>query len=279
MDWQQIVWIASFPKAGNTYVRLLFDAYLLGQVDINEIVSSVSDDNANRHQLGDGSEIKDTPVQIQNLSRPMAMLRLVNQYVNNRTSDVPLLVKTHSANTLANGIEQLPACLTKATIAIVRDPRKVAPSFAVHMGLDNDKAIEKMQDRYNILSGEESESKVCDVITSWDYHVRSYMTGEYHNVLFLKYEDLCKAPENVFSQILSHAGIQPDMERVKKAVELCRLDHLQREEEEKGFREASPHADRFFNSKKEPLTEAQRIRIEHKFGKLMKKLGYLKKGK
>ena len=179
MDYRKIIWIASYPKSGNTWVRCFLDAYFLGELDINELLCSIADDRADKQQIGDGSDIVKLPVDIQHLTKPMGMLRIVRKYVQDGEK-IPLFVKTHTANLLANGIELLPECLTKATIHIIRDPRDVLPSFANHMGCDIDQGIEWMQDKYRTLTGD--GTRIADLISSWDYNANSFLNTETHNV-------------------------------------------------------------------------------------------------
>jgi len=111
MDYKQIVWLSSYPKSGNTWIRCFVDAYLTGEVDINNLVGSVTDDGSQRCLPGDGSDPSKYPIDVQILTRPMGLLRLVRQFELNKAEggpDIPLFVKTHNAHLVTNGIELLP---------------------------------------------------------------------------------------------------------------------------------------------------------------------------
>lgn len=285
MDLRNIVWLASFPKSGNTWVRMLFDAYILGQEpDINKMVTSVSDDHAGRYQLGDGTNVLDLPIEYQLLARPMAMLRLSRAFAgNNPDPRFPLICKTHCANMSASGVELMPHQLTKATIHLIRDPRDVVSSFAKHMGLGIDDAIEAMT-KPNLVSFGKEQGKSFDIICSWRRNVESWVADDLHNTRTWRYEDLRAYPEEMFSKMLEHIGCPVDKERVAKAVELTTLDRLRKQEREKGFVEASEHqkddTNRFFGKGavggwKTKLTEIQVRKIERSFGKLMARYGYI----
>jgi len=274
MDFRQIVWLASYPKSGNTWVRLFLDAYFLQELDINEIVCSVGDDNIARYNLGDDSPIWRWPVDIQQLARGTAMLRLVTGY---KGSDVgiPLFVKTHQANVVANGVELLPQSLTKATIYLVRDPRDVFPSFCNHMGLDFDKGLAEMTNPYDVLIS--SKIKAADFLSSWDKHVESYLAAKDHNVLLVHYEDLKEDPQHWFTRILEHAGVTPDPLIVRRAIEMTKLSRLREAEQKDGFREGSAKAkEPFFNTGEtgKNIPPSYRSMIDRAFRKTMTKLGY-----
>ena len=279
MDYNQIVWLASYPKSGNTWVRMFLDSYLLEEVDINDVVCSVTDDRADRMQIGDGSHIAEAPVDIQQLARPMGLLRLVKEF-NANNPITPLFVKTHSAHMLANGIELLPASLTKSVVYIVRDPRDVVVSFAKHMGSTIDEAIEYMDDRYRVLTSD--PTRCADFLSSWDGHVNSFLNADTHNVRVFQYEEMRRNPVETFSRIVEHMGLPVDKNRVQQALERVELNKLREIEKDKGFVESSPHAkNNFFGHGRiggweKKLTPKQVHLIEKKFGRVMKRLGYLK---
>lgn len=274
-DHRKIVWIASYPKSGSTWFRMFLDAYFLEELDINEVVTSVTDDRADRCQINDGSDLTKLPIDIQQLARPMGLLRMVRAF----NGQIPLYVKTHNALMLANGFDLLPEMLTKAVIHIVRDPRDVLPSFAKHMGVDNTQALEWMGDRYRVLNG--GEGRMADFVSSWDAHTNSFLNSDSHNVATFLYEDMRLRPVETFSAMLTHSGIDPDPARVEKALERCSLSRLKAQEAKSGFIESSPHAkDQFFGEGKTggtQLTDVESLRVGRKFGRVMKRLGYLKK--
>lgn len=275
MDYKKIVWLASYPKSGNTWVRMFLDAYYLGEVDINNVVTSVVDGHAGRHMIGDGADPTTLPIDVQQLCRPMALLRLVRNFNANKFADVPLFVKTHNANLLTNGIEWLPECLTKATIHIVRDPISVFPSFQTHMGLTQEQALKKMDDKHNVLSTPGSVA-MADFISSWKLHTNSFLNGDTHNIKTFRYEDMKTAPVEAFSEILVHAGVKPEREKVKQALEIVDISKLKAQEEEKGFIESSPHAkNQFFGRKHEEIDQKTVYQILNRYGRVMKRLGYV----
>ena len=272
-DFRQIVWLASYPKSGNTWVRLFLDAYFLGDLDINEIVCSVGDDGIQRYNVGDGSPIHAWPVDIQQLARPMAMLRTVTSYLTMPDPKPPLFVKTHQANVIANGVELLPEALTKAMVYLVRDPCDVMPSFANHIGVDHADATEKMQNKYQLLAA--AEYRVADYLSSWDAHVEAAMTAKHHNTFIVRYEDLRADPVTWFTRILEHSGVDPDPERVRAAAELTELSKLRKREQDEGFKEGSEKAkEQFFNTGQvgKKINPMHRARLERAFRKTLNKL-------
>jgi hypothetical protein len=258
---------------------LFLDAYLTGDIDLNEIVCTVTDDRAERCPMLDGKPISELPIDIQHLARPMGLVNLVRAYNQYGHKEVPLMVKTHTAHMLANGVELLPMSLTKAVVYIVRDPRDVCVSFAKHMGVDIDKAIDYMTDRYRTLKGSNND-RMSDFLSSWDANVLSYLNADTHNVRVFTYEAMRERPVETFSDILAHIGIEVDPMKVEKALEMVNISKLREKEQKEGFRESSPHAkDQFFGPAKvggwrDKLTDTQAYRLERKFHRLIKRLKY-----
>ncbi len=280
MNYQQIVWLASYPKSGNTWLRCFLDAYLTGEVDINNLVSSVTDDNAARCLPGDGSDPSEFPIDVQMLVRPMGLLRLVRQFELNKEEtglDIPLFVKTHNAHMIPNGVELLPFPLTKAVICIVRDPRDVLVSYAKHMGGTIDEALEWFFDKYRVLT-DERRPKMADFISSWKMNVQSYANADTHNVRVFRYEDMKEKPLETFSGMLEHAGLSVDESRVQMALDAVQLSKLQKQEKEHGFKESSPfHKDKFFGSGegwRNVLNPRQIRQVEKGCASMMKRFNY-----
>lgn len=281
MSYREIVWLASYPKSGNTWVRLFLEAYFLGEINLNEMVVSVADDNAARHTIGSDWDPRDLPVDLQQLTRPMGLLRLVLAYRQDKIVGVPLFVKTHNAHMIVNGIEQLPECLTKSVIYIVRDPRDVLLSYAKHMGQETDEAIKSMLDVYRVLEAKDA-MKIADFISSWSRNVQGYMQADTHNVKIFKYEEMRKEPIKAFSEILEHAGVHPDRERIKRALDMCAISKMQEKEKEEGFLESSPkNNDGFFSGGgkignwHDKLSMIQLRKLERGCESMMRQLGYL----
>lgn len=281
VNYKQINWLASYPKSGNTWLRSFLDAYFLGECDINQIVTSVSDDIAARHAIGDGQSLRNLPVDVAQLTRPMANLRLVTEY--NRSVgevDVPLFVKSHNGNYVANGIQLLTEQLTNSAVVIVRDPRDVAVSFAKHLGIEIDEMIYKMCERYFTLDA--NGIKMSDTIGSWHGYYQSFFgkNGELINARIFRFEDMRMYPLRTFKAILVHMGVKPSDDRIEMALAEVDLSKLQQQEKQNGFKEASKkNPDGFFGKGKvggwrDILTLAQANRIRQLGGNFMKAFEY-----
>lgn len=272
---RKIAWIASYPKSGNTWVRMFLEAYITGRLDINAMVATVPDDVSGLYAIGDNIRpIWEEPPDVLVYCRPMAMLRLVRM----ADDDTPLIVKTHAPCINPNGIELLPEGMTKAVVHIVRDPRDVCPSYANHMGVSIDQAIEDMRNKLKHTTS--SKIRVGGFFSSWDLHTRSFLDVRTHNIRTWRYEDLRAWPAKHMAEILEHIGIEAEPRRVTEALEVASLEKARSQEKENGFVEASPKATgQFFGAGdvggwKRKLTAAQAIRIFNAFERQMRRVGY-----
>lgn len=276
----KLVWLSSYPKSGNTWVRLFLAAYTKPErpgVDINNIDMSLHAGNRDMVDRVIGVQSSDlTAAEIERY-RPEVYRQLAAE------ADEPLFIKVHDRwRQHAEGSAIFPADATLATIYIVRDPRAVAPSYANHYGLSVDAAIERMSDPGNDIHPQTDRLRrqLHQPMGSWSQHVLSWLDQTELPVLLLRYEDMHADPESSFAKIVAASGLTLDSARLSKALAETRFDRLQQQESEAGFKERPRASTRFFRrgeaeSWREELTTAQCERIESTHGPVMQRLGYL----
>lgn len=277
---RRLVWLASYPKSGNTWVRLFLTAYSHPEqddLDLNDIDVSL---HAGSRELFDrivGLEASDmTPAEIDRY-RPDVYRQLAIE------GDEPLFLKVHDCwRRNAEGVSVFPPETTAAVILIVRDPRGVAPSFANHFNLSNDQAIGQMASPDFALAAHSYKlaAQLPQPVGSWSSHAASWLDQTELSVVLVRYEDLHAAPERHFARIVQAAGLPLDTERLQRALACTRFDRLQAQEDATGFRERRIGTPRFFRrgkaaSWREELTPAQIERIVACHGPTMVRLGYL----
>lgn len=273
-----INWVASYPKSGNTWVRLLLGRYA-------EIVEDAGYEvrwgDINQHWLQTVSPtpLRDVPIGQQAQLRGAALYHLAAML------NKPTWVKTHHAAIKVNDLPLFPAQWTRKAIYVVRDPRDVVASFQAHMGLETrEAAIDRMAHEEMQIKGEAGPSHY---LSSWAVHVRTWTDSptELHSwrpeePLVVRYEDLHADTEGELVRMLGHMGVEAiEHEAVEQAVRENRFDKLRERESEQAFPEASDHQDRFFRKGetggwREELTAAQAQRIEDAFGDVMEQMGY-----
>jgi aryl sulfotransferase len=277
---KQLVWLASYPKSGNTWVRLFLTAYShpeRAELDINAIDVSLHAGNRDLFDRVIGLEASElTPAEIERF-RPDVYRQLAVE------AEEPLFIKVHDRwRRNADGASIFPPETTAATIYIVRDPRGVAPSYANHYNLSMDAAIAQMATADHAIAAPANRlrSQLHQPMGSWSQHVTSWLDQTELPVQLVRYEDLHADPEATFAGILQAAGLPVDAKRLAAALAQSRFERLQAQEAAAGFKERLMGAPRFFrrgqaDSWREELTPAQVERIVADHGPVMARLGYL----
>ena len=257
-----ITWLSSYPKSGNTWVRILLNAYFNGgHVNINNMPWGAGDNRRYPY-------ISVSPVDYESLTRddiiclrPAAMMNLAASIAQK-----PMLVKTHHAYGSINDIHLFPRHISRRAFYILRDPREVAPSLASHLKQDLDKTIQNMADDHFSIGENEQQ---FHVVSSWSQNVRSWLQHKDFPVHVIKYENLKKDPGSVLSNILDRVGLEIiDHNIIDKVIENTQLDKLKTQEKRKGFEEA-PDGTVFFGGERPQLTESQKLRIENDHSEVM----------
>lgn len=269
-----VVWLASYPKSGNTWLRCLLEAYRRGGIlDINDIRISASDGNASMIQGVSPVPLAGLGFRGEMLIRPCALLNLFARLSR------PTWVKTHFANIQPDGLPQcIPAELTERAVYVVRDPRSVVTSFARFYKFPIGTACDAMSSKDFTIGGNEVFART--LLSTWSNHVASWVGEKVFPVHLVRYEDMLEDPARELTEVLEFMGIEPDAVMVKKAADAAAIRNVQKAETEKGFIENSgKNPSRFFDSGgvrwRQELGPRWIGRIESDHADVMGQLGYL----
>lgn len=274
-----IIWLASYPKSGNTWFRTLI-ANLMSKsqepVDINQLSTGGIASGRERFDELTGIESGDLTFEEINRLRPE-----VYEYLA-QTVEKPLFVKVHDAYTyLSDGRPLLPSENCKA-IYLIRNPLDVAVSFSHHLRRDLDTTIERMGDSTFCFCAkpDRMHNQLRQQLLTWSEHVESWVDAPGLAVHVVRYEDLKAQPLETFTQAINFLGLAVEEEQIRRAVEFSDFKVLKKQEEEKGFREKPPGMPAFFRegkteSWKERLTEEQVEKIINQHRRIMERFHYL----
>jgi aryl sulfotransferase len=273
-----IVWLASYPKSGNTWARVFVQNYLdpLAPADINQLTIRHAAQHALFDQFG-AVEISDlTDDEVQSL-RP-ALYRTMAAAAAD-----PLFLKVHDAfGPTADGAALIPHDVTRAAIYIVRHPGDVAVSLAHHSRLSPADAVGMLCREESILRDRAGQCR--QHLRSWSGHVRSWVDEPRVRVCVIRYEDLLADPPREFSRMLAASGLAIDQPRLVQAIEQSRFERLQAQERAAGFTERPAIATAAFfrdgrsGSWRDHLTADQVRRLVDVHGPVMQRFGYLTPG-
>ena len=273
---KSIIWLASYPKSGNTWARIFLANYLANPpkpLRINEAHRfCMGDTIASTYQKVAGRPINTQDVELTLQLRPKVLAGIVG---NN--ADVNF-VKTHNIRSVAREITLIPPEVTRSAIYIMRNPLDMVLSYARHYGMTPAVAVAHIgnEDNANAADGQ----SVAQFLGSWSGHVKSWTSPSPYPMLVLRYEDLLEDPEAQFERVLTHIGIPVDKARLKKAVEFASFKELSRQEESAGFIERPVQSEKFFakgeaGQWKDDLDKSLIVEIKRTHRKVMKKYGYL----
>lgn len=297
------VWLASYPKSGNTWMRAIVTSlgvhpHLFG---VNQLGSGAQPyavaDAVGRLGLDprwlDRSELD----QLRS-----ALIVLADQPGGDGEADeapsgdgapsgeagegfAPRLRKTHECfRAGVAGAEPFPVAATRAAILVVRDPRDVACSYAPFFGVSVDEAIDAMggRTRGSQTGGKASpaQCRTAQPWGTWSEHASSWLADDVgFDVHVVRYEDLRTDAVATLAPAFDAIGLECTTAELEAAVEAASFDRLRASEDERGFREVSPKTDRFFRRGeaggwRDELTGAQVAAVEADHAEVMTRLGY-----
>lgn len=278
---EQIFWLASYPKSGNTWTRSFIKAVLgieedpESDIDINHLATGQIASSREWVSAGLGFDISElSHDEVDNL-RPAAY-----RFLNSRMQE-PGYHKVHDAFTLTPKGEPLfPLEATRGALYIVRNPLDVAVSFANHMNSSIDKSLKRMGQADFSLCGQDrcQANQLRQWLFSWSEHVRSWQQSGLP-VKLVRYEDMRQDPLTTFTGIAEFLALPSDEQQVSAALKLCDFERLKEKEQTSGFREKPARANSFFRKGmvgdwKGTLTEEQVAAIISDHRDMMIELGY-----
>lgn len=278
MSKKNVVWLASYPKSGNTWFRSFLTALIRGELDINDMAT-----DGIYSGKGYLEEILDLEVDDLNEQEMLVFRKKAFRYKAAEAKG-NVYTKIHDAFTYLpwGGECILPVEVTRVAIYLVRNPLDVVLSMSNHMGRSLDDTITKLMcNSHASLGGAffASSSQSRQLIGSWSMHVESWIDQKEVPVCLLRYEDMLAEPLSTFSLAVEQLGLTYSRQEISQAIELSRFERLKAQEEEKGFKERSSKSEAFFNrgqagSWKEKLTQAQLEKLMKVHEKMMRRLGY-----
>jgi hypothetical protein len=270
-----LVWLASYPKSGNTWLRAFLANYFIegsGPVSINDMQKiSFGDSSAPAYaDLGRCNPMVLAPAQIVGL-RDRHLDRISRSGQTN-------FVKTHNANIRVSGHWLIPPRLTRAAVYLIRDPRDLVLSYADHFGLDVEGAATAIASPRNSVPT--NARTVTQFLGNWSDHVRSWGRAKGFPVLVLRYEDMLADPAAQFERLLRLIGAPIDAGVLAQATRFSSFEALASQEAAAGFRERGGTQTRFFRKGvsdqwRDALPDDIVARITADHGAAMRHYGYL----
>jgi len=277
-----IIWIASYPKSGNTLLRSLLASYFFSNDgnfefnDLNHIKQFPAIENFRKL----GIDLSNESEVFQNFIEAQKLINKENKKIK--------FIKTHSSLCKINNCNFTDLKNTLGAIYIVRDPRNVVTSFAHHYNLNIEQATDTLIDKFRWLVKTEKMYKTF--LGSWNVNYNSWKQLN-KRFMLVKYEDLVNKKKTTlikifkFIQSLNNEELKIDMVKLNKVIKSTEFHKMKTLEQKNFFTESIVDSDTgkrkiFFNlgpqnDWKKILDDKSRRKIETSFKKEMFELGYL----
>jgi hypothetical protein len=276
-----IVWLASYPKSGNTLLRGILSSYFFskdGVLDFNNLYKigqfpCISQFKAIEINTNDDAEVFKNYIKAQ---------ENINENIKKT-----IFLKTHSAFCKIENSNFTNLKNSLGVIYVIRDPRNLVNSLAYHNQVN-------VQTATNILINNHWLQK-DNIITktfvgSWKFNYLSWKKFGKKN-LIIKYEDLINHKEDTILEIINFLkklkikNLEIDYTKIKKIIETTEFDYMKKLEKKKNFNESvidnlTGEKKPFFNlgpnnQYKKNLDNRIVEIIEKEFKTEMKELGYI----
>ena len=292
-----IIWLASYPKSGNTWVRTIINQIIFNDIKSKtevfdkltrirrypskiDIIGLPQLPNHNEFTKEQKKEVIDFTIKNWSVSQDK-----INK--NNKTN----ILKTHNILCKLNldGKNYSFADLnnTIGVIHIVRDPRNIVTSVKNHFSINTEEdSVEMLCDNYNWTGFANNE--IPQLLSSWSNHYNSWKKFP-NNYLLIKYEDLVSDISKEIMRIAKYLSNHFEYEfsdkivdEIKKNTSFENFKELETKGKfnENSINEITGEKNTFFNlgpenNWKKILKKESIYKIEEEFKKEMKELGYL----
>ena len=277
-----IVWLASYPKSGNTFVRSLLSSYIFSKDGVFnfELLKNIK-------QFPDNSLFKHIGVDTNN-DEEIYKNYINTQKIFNKKNSIRFL-KTHSCFMNTKTFQFTDRHNTLGVIYIVRDPRNLVTSHSHHFQKTPRDSLESLLSHQVLLK----DARHCTTyIGSWKFHYDSWKVfRRFNKYLLVKYEDLINDTEKTFLNILkfiahlSRVKFSLDKKKFENTLKTTGFENMQKLESKENFVEAKKNKQtgkniKFFNMGikndwKKLLNKEIKEDLEKELYNEMKELNYL----
>lgn len=243
---KNIIWLASYPKSGNTWFRV-FLTNLLNDSNIPANINDLKETSisSSRKIFDEYTGLSSSDLTFEEIDR----MRSEVYRMQSQESDELLFKKAHDKYYYVDGLNALfPTEITKGVIYFIRNPLDVLVSFAYHSA----KPIEKMVSVFNDTnyafcdSNNKLQNQLRQLMGSWSEHVSSWTEQKNIPVHVIRYEDMICDTFNTFCKAVEFIGIKKTELQITDAIKKSDFLVLSEQEKKNGFKEKMIKSKSFF---------------------------------
>jgi hypothetical protein len=273
-----IIWLASYPKSGNTWMRVFLHNLLRNPNEPTAI------NKINQFCIGEVDaalyhKFDSRPLSTLTAREVMALRSKVHELLTTVSPD-SVFVKTHNILGEVEGQPLINLECTAGAIYLLRNPLDVAISYTHHFGVTIDEAIAHLN--FAGAGTPTTDLAARQYYGTWSMHVAGWTQVPFPARHVVRYEDMFDKPLETFTGVARFLGLDPPPARVQRAIAHSSFEQLQSQEDEIGFVERSQHS-RFFRSGRigqwrEELSEDQIKQVVSDHREQMARFGYVPEG-
>ncbi|MCB9948561.1 MAG: sulfotransferase domain-containing protein [Rhodospirillaceae bacterium] len=271
-----LIWLASYPKSGNTWARIFLANLVVNgdrPIDINAISKYIAAENDLAfYEWAAGRPVAGLADRDVNRLRPLA-----HKVVSDSNAGLQF-VKTHSTLAVLDGIPTITPQVTRAAVYFVRNPLDIVVSYAHHNGWPLARTVALLEDTGARTPTD--DQRAFQFLGTWSQHVDAWTKAKGLKVHVVRYEDMVRQPDDAFGSICRFLDMPATATQLRKAIDFSAFDVLSAQETEKGFRERVDPSTPFFRkgrvgSWREELPDDLVARVIAAHRPAMRRFGYL----
>jgi len=280
MHKKNIIWLASYPKSGNTWFRV-FLTNLLSDTDVPANINDLTDTSisSSRKIFDEYTGLSSSDLTFNEID----CLRPEVYRMQSDESDEILFKKVHDKYYITEREEPLfPAEITKGVIYFIRNPLDVLVSFAYHSAKPIEKMVETLNNSNFAFCNQDDklQNQLRQILGSWSDHVESWITQKDTPVHVIRYEDMIENTFDIFKNAVKYIGLKKSDSEINEAIKKSEFSVLAEQEKEDGFKEKMIKSKSFFRKGeigdwKNFLDKNTTEEIISNHNSLMKEFGYI----
>ena len=293
-DLKKIFWIASYPKSGNTWIRLILSGIFFtkdGNLENLKILDKIPKfdifenyEFIKKISFNDYKKIFNHNVYNEEAQIALAKYWIEAQKKINYHANKFKFFKTHNARLRFKNYYYTNQITSLGFIYIIRDPRDVIVSYSKWKNSSIEYTVNFLLNN-NIMGTQNTKNRMPEFIYNWKDHYKSWKNFIEVPSLFIKYEDLLNDIDFEINRIIEffykNYNIKIDNKniKIKNIIKSTKFENLQKIENDKGFNEQSEHTIFFRKGKKNQwknkLAKNHENLIKKNFEKEMIQLKYI----
>ena len=281
-----IIWIASYPKSGNTWLRSLISSYYFSADGIfNQnslpLIQQFPQKKYFKSFNYNPEIVTDT-----------AKFWISAQKIINKDKKIKFF-KTHNILGAINNCKFTDKKNTIGCIYVIRDPRNVITSLQNHYEMTKEESLNFMlnENKFIYDYGIKNDYSNFQFISSWEKNYQSWLNQKNFSVILIKYEDLIKDTLKTFKKVIDFIELITksqkgyNEEKAKNSIQSTTFEKMRKIERKDGFIESILSKNEsqkipFFhlgpkNNWKNIFDEIYQKKLNHTFKQNLKELNYL----